>query len=214
MSPKKLFIILVVLIILTLGLVGVLFLFPTAPLPGAPEPPKSAEPPGAVQKPSLKAKPAQPQAASPQKIKEFDDSIFETNKTQAETKEDALRGELQLFARNFLENYGSYSSESGYNHLYALYDKMTDGFKEFTEAWLAQNPAKAKSPLFYSIQTTVSQTEVQKFDAPSSATIRVSAHRSETNAPEYYNKQFNQTARVELKKVQGSFKVDGVYWDE
>lgn len=210
-SPKKLFIILVILIILILGLAGLLFLFPPKQQT-VPAETKTQQTPAPTQQPTAPKPPSSSAGGTATQIKEFDDSIFYGNTdTEAETKSSALRAELQLMARNFLDTYGSFSSNSGYAHITGLYEKMTPEMKTFTMLWLEKDPAREKSSSFYSIETEVMQTEMRNA-AKSQATVFIDAKRIETDAPEFYNRATNQTARVELKKVGGEWKVDGVFW--
>ena len=210
MSPKKLFIILVILILLILGLVGLLFLFPPKQQT---VPTETQQPPAAAQQPTAAKPPSSSTNGTVKQIKEFDDSIFYGNTdTRAETQSSAMSAELQLMARNFLETYASFSSNSGYARITGLYEKMTPAMKAFTVSWIEKDPSQEKSSNFYSIQTEVLQTEMRNA-TKSHAAVLLDTRRTETDAPEFYNKLVNQTARVELKKISGVWKVDGVFWE-
>ncbi len=145
-------------------------------------------------------------------IKEFDDSFLDIDaKTAVPSKDEADKAELQLFIRNFLEDFGSFSFNGGYDHIEDLYDKMTVEFRAYVEGWLVQDPARQLSQEFYSIQTMVSEVKIDEF-ASTKAKLIADTARIETKAPEYYGKRFVEQAEVNAEKIDGEWKVDGVYW--
>ena len=150
----------------------------------------------------------------PAAIKEFDDSFLHT-KTEpvSPSTQDQTKAEIKLFVRNFLEDYSSFSSNSGYDHIQDLYDKMTSKFRGYTEDWVGGDPARQKSNSFYSIQTMtmVSDVEIREFSS-SKAKLILDTVRIETNAPEYYSRRFSQKAEVEVVKIGKEWKVGSVYW--
>jgi hypothetical protein len=170
--------------------------------------------------PKQEAKPADKDVAEPKDIskdkpvvtKEFDDSFLNTNTDTAEpSAEEAAKAEIKLFVRSFLEDFSSFSSNSGYNHIEDLYDKMTSKFRSFVEGWIDGDPAREMSNSFYSIQTMVSDIEIDEFSS-SKAKLILDTIRVETKAPEYYNRRFNQKAEVMVIKIGKNWKVNSVYW--
>jgi len=147
-----------------------------------------------------------------QEIKEFDDSFLK-NKDQAvpALKEDQDKNQIKVMVRLFLEDYGSFSTNSGYLHIEQLSNQMTPGFWQFTQNWIDQDPALQKSAGFYAIMTDVLDVRILDYSSDQ-AKILLDTKRTETDAPEYYDKSFKQEAEVELIKQAGQWKVNAVYW--
>jgi len=144
-------------------------------------------------------------------VKEFDDSIFNVAETQNPTDEEQAKAEVGLIARTFTEDYGSYSTNSGYSHIEELFPTMTEAMQNRARVWLQSDPVKKEGSAFYSIETSVSQTEFVEFSL-TDALITVDAVRTETKVPEYYNKKFNQKADITLIKKGEQWKVADIVW--
>jgi len=146
-------------------------------------------------------------------IREFDTSFLE-NDTAPEppSQEEQVQANLEMIVRNFVLEYGSYSSNSGYTHIEALYSQMISKMQDHVRNWIHQDPAALESSTFYSIETTISDLEIVNINNIN-ATVEVSTQRQETDVPEYYNKRFNQKAKVELVKIGNDWKVAALYWE-
>ena len=205
MSFKKLIIPIIILFLIILLLVAILILG-SKPQAGQPQEPN-------IQEPEEKIIEKQPNAIKEDiVIKEFDDSFLDIDDlTAVPSKDEADKAELQLFIRNFLEDFGSFSFNGGYDHIEDLYDKMTVDFRAYVQDWIAQDPARQLSSEFYSIQTTVSEVKIDEFFS-AKAKLMADVARVETKAPEYYGRRFIGQAEVNAEKIGGEWKVAGVYW--
>ncbi|MFH1712574.1 MAG: hypothetical protein ABH896_00075, partial [Candidatus Jacksonbacteria bacterium] len=164
MHFKKFFIPIIALFTLILILGAVLMLLSKPQT----EPNIPASPAGGQYPISNIPQPAQEESADAVReqvvIKEFDDSFLENSAQPiAPSKDEADKAELQLFVRNFLEDFGSFSFNGGYGHIEDLYDKMTVEFRAYVDGWLAGDPAHQLSQEFYSIQTIVSEVKITEF---------------------------------------------------
>lgn len=119
------------------------------------------------------------------------------------------RSSIISIANSFIERYGSFSSDSNHENLQALRSFMTEALQQ-TSAKL-ENKADTNKE-FYSITTQAVTATITDYSAGATgATVEVSTRRTETKglAPSTY---FNQTARLQLKKVAEAWKVDMVKW--
>jgi len=212
MHFKKFFIPIIALFTLILILGAVLMLLSKPQT----EPNIPASPAGGQYPISNIPQPAQEESADAVReqvvIKEFDDSFLENSAQPiAPSKDEADKAELQLFVRNFLEDFGSFSFNGGYGHIEDLYDKMTVEFRAYVDGWLAGDPAHQLSQEFYSIQTIVSEVKITEF-ASTKAKLIADAARIETKAPEYYGKRFIMKAEIDAVKIGGEWKMSSVYW--
>ena len=147
-----------------------------------------------------------------QPINEFSNDYFNnTAKPAVPTGADNEEATLKLLAQNFLADFGGYSTSSGYAHIERWYSQMTPQFKAQTAAWIKTGPAAKESPTFYSIETSVSKVTITK-QSPDQVIMTVDANRNATDAPEYYNKSFRQSAEIKLVKKNGAWNINRVDW--
>jgi hypothetical protein len=208
MSIKKL-IILIAILIVAIAVLGSIALFALPresgqinPIPTNKIEPLPQEPPNtnANQKPPLQAP------------KEFETiGLFKTDKTTAPSQEEADRALLQLLARNFLEDYGTFSTNGGYDHIKELYKKMTPSMQKFVQEWIESNPAAKRSPTYYGISTEIANITILSKNSEK-AQIIADTMRTETDVPEYYNRRFKQEAEIDALKIDGEWKLDRVFW--
>jgi hypothetical protein len=124
-----------------------------------------------------------------------------------EQKAEIEKKELIVKARNFIERYGSFSSDAQFANLYELKNEMTSRFWQETEKSLSSE-ALAKED-FYSISTKVLNI-TEKIFLSDSITYSISTQREETK--NITEKILYQTAELKMVKQQGSWLVDSVSW--
>ncbi|OGY72277.1 MAG: hypothetical protein A3E05_02185 [Candidatus Jacksonbacteria bacterium RIFCSPHIGHO2_12_FULL_44_12] len=207
MSIKSLSIITIIVFFIIAGLLGALFFISKQPPEDVPREDEVELNP--VPEKTPEKKPEKEEDA--EELKEFDESLFNAKDAVLPSEESADRGGALVFARVFIEDYGSFSSASGYRHIENYYPKMTQSMLEFTEIWIKVNPTKVKSDSFYSIETSVANLRIDEY-GNNSATVFIETARVETDVPEYYNRQSKQDVEVKLVKDEEEWKVDGVYW--
>lgn len=122
-----------------------------------------------------------------------------------EQKAELEKKELIIKARNFVERYGSFSSDAQFANLYDLKDEMTSRFWQETEKSIGEVQSKE----FYSISTKVLNI-TEKISSSDSITYSISTQRKETK--NQTEKILYQNAEIKLTKEQGNWKVDNVKW--
>jgi len=124
--------------------------------------------------------------------------------TPAEKKE-LEHQELMVQARNFIERYGSFSTDANFTNLYELKDEMTNRFWQETE----KSFDKAQDNTFYSISTKVLNITEKNF-SDNLATYSVSTQRKETK--NQVEKILYQNAEIKMLKQSGNWLIDSVSW--
>lgn len=201
MSPKKLIIIITLLglVIIILGAVLMFFLTPEGGGPSGTPPPGPTD----VTPPDITAT----------GVTEFNTTFLTPQEgTVAPSAEEKARFELTLLAQNFIQDYGSYSTVGGYDHIRGWYKAMTTKMQEDTETWLLSDPAKGHSPSFYSIETRAGNVRIEQMSS-SEAKVVLDAQRIETDVPEHYQKTSKHDVVVSFVKMGGEWKVDKLEWE-
>jgi hypothetical protein len=114
-------------------------------------------------------------------------------------------------ARNFLEDFGTFSTNGGYDHIKELYKKITPSMREFVDKWIDGNPAAQRSPTYYGISTEIANVTILSKNSEKTQII-ADTMRTETDVPEYYNRRFKQEAEIDAIKIDGEWKINGVFW--
>ena len=128
----------------------------------------------------------------------------------AATLEEKQVAGFKVVAENFVERFGTYSSQSGISGLDDLRFSVTD--KMFT--WLEsqyQARAKADYKVYYGFTTrSISSSVLSSNEASGTATVLVEARRSEDKDGQV--SVLDQSIKIDLIKVGKNWRVDGVYW--
>lgn len=111
---------------------------------------------------------------------------------------------------NFTERYGSYSTDTAQQNLAGLNDLMTETLASTINKQLSQQ----KLPdTFYSISTQVAHVDITEYaEGSTGATVTVVTRRTEKKGSVAPSTSLTQSARVQLKKVTGVWKVDTFKW--
>lgn len=108
-------------------------------------------------------------------------------------------------ARIFVERFASRSSQNDNQHLESIYSMVTEDMRSWAEEQTVEQTRD------YSGQTTeVVASDVEKIQEDQ-ATIIVQVQQTRTEDGE--EKTLQKEGRVELIKEEGSWKVDGLYWE-
>jgi hypothetical protein len=126
----------------------------------------------------------------------------------AEQKAELEKKELIVKARNFIERYGSFSSDAQFANLYELKDEMTNRFWQETEKSIANQQLK-NSKEFYSIGTKVLNV-IEKISLNDSTTYSISTQRKEIK--NIIEKILYQSAELKMIKQNNNWLVDSIKW--
>jgi hypothetical protein len=114
----------------------------------------------------------------------------------------------QPTAQHFTERYGSFSSDSNSQNIKDLQAFMTDSMWRASEAIINQN-ADTTAETYYGIATQIGSIDLTDYTSGASgATAVVSTRRSEVTTVGGQPRIFTQSARLQLKKVNNTWKVD------
>lgn len=125
-----------------------------------------------------------------------------------EQEADLRKKELMIEARNFIERYGSFSTDSQFTNLYELKDEMTNRFWQETEKYIASQQIK-KSQEFYGVSTKVLNISENN---SSNNLIIYSALTQRKETKNQTEKILYQSAELKMVKQGNGWLVDGVSW--
>lgn len=205
----KKYLIPIIVLFLVIVVLGLLLVF----LSRSVQPGPTGTEPGATATARSGDKKQPPLPTPPVPIQEFDPNLMNPDApgTAEPGTVEADQAALQLFARNFIEDFGGYSTNSGYEHIERLFPQMTTAMQEFASNWIKSNPARLRSDTFYSIETAVARVEIASY-SDTAAVLKLETTRKESDVPEYYNRSFNQNAEVKFVKVKKEWQVEAVEW--
>ncbi|MCX7779167.1 MAG: hypothetical protein N2259_02935 [Patescibacteria group bacterium] len=126
-----------------------------------------------------------------------------------EEKLTLLKNELKLKARNFVERYGSFSTDVNFQNLKDLKNEMSVRLWQETENYIRQKERETIKE-FYGITTKVLNVEEKSF-SENQAEYLISTQREEVkdNQPA---RVFYQTLELKIIKEGEEWKVDRVVW--
>jgi len=123
--------------------------------------------------------------------------------------------DLTVVAEPFLERYGSYNNQDGFLNWSEIEIYMTTTladyvFGSYEKQLTAQMPTV---DAYYAINTKVIASELTSIDdEKGTAELQITTQRQEVAAGGVQTRVYYQDARVTLSKVDGLWKVSGVYW--
>ncbi|MBS4014397.1 MAG: hypothetical protein KGZ97_11680 [Bacteroidetes bacterium] len=129
-------------------------------------------------------------------------------KTKPLTEEEKKKQELLLQVRNFIEIYGSFSTDAQFANLYHLKNQMTDNFWRKTEQSIEESKEKENLG-FYGISSKVLSINLI-IENENNAKFLVYLQRDETKNQE--RNVFYQEAGIELIKKGEAWLIDSVNW--
>jgi hypothetical protein len=194
MSAKKLTAILIIVFALII-LIGLIYFMFLAPVKETPTP--------AAEQATTTAKTLAPEvkAITPPKVIR-----------QEQTSEE----DLKRLAASFVERYGSYSNQSGYENIRDLEIFMSSAMKTWANSYLEQTRNQnAATDIYYGIITKAVVVETKNFDESAyQAEFLVKAQRKESIGVGANARTFQQDAQVSMVKEGGVWKVSKVKWEE
>jgi hypothetical protein len=124
--------------------------------------------------------------------------------------EEKSKEQIQTLARIFAERYGSFSNQGNFQNLSGIEELLTENMKSYVKNQKAQLAEKYPADGEYYGVTTVAPIVRTLNFTENSATILVITQRRETRDNETRN--FDQEIKVEFKKQNGEWLIDGAYW--
>jgi len=135
-------------------------------------------------------------------------SVIQPRELTPEEKLALLKNELKIKARNFVERYGSFSTDARFANLKELKDEMSSRLWRETENYIL---AKEKEEIkeFYGVTTKVLSVEEKSF-SENEVTYLISTQRQETKGQT--QKVFYQNLELKMIKEDNVLKVDKIQW--
>jgi hypothetical protein len=118
---------------------------------------------------------------------------------------------LQVMAIVFAEKFGTYSNHDGYQSLSATKSMMTASTAKWLDTYIVDLQKKYgnESAVYFGITTKALNNTIVSI-ANDRATVSVGCQRKESvGAGEII---YNQPLKLEFKKINNEWKVDGAYW--
>jgi len=130
---------------------------------------------------------------------------------QATTEDD-----LKRLSSSFVERYGSYSNQAGYDNIRDLKIFMSRDMQGWADDFINERiQQKTDTTIYYGITTKAVVVETQNFDEyATSAKFLVKTQRKESIGDTTNARRFQQNAEVAIVKENGVWKVDRVNWEE
>ena len=126
--------------------------------------------------------------------------------------EDIQAMNLQVLATVFAEKFGTYSNHDVYQSLLGAKLLETASMVSWTDSYVVEMKKKHgdDSSAYYGITTKALNSSVSQVSADS-AVVMVGCQRKESSygLPEIL---YNQALKLEFKKINNEWKVDGAYW--
>jgi hypothetical protein len=137
-------------------------------------------------------------------------------RNQVITRTQVSEDELKRVSASFVERFGSYSNQSGYQNVRELNVFMSQAMQTWAANYIAQARANAAdTSIYYGITTKAVVANANSFDeAGGRASFTVQTQRRESIGSTDNERSFQQTADVTMVKEAGVWKVDSVSWEE
>jgi len=137
-------------------------------------------------------------------------------KQKLSAKTEATEEDLKRLAASFIERYGTYSNQSGYNNITDLNLFMSRSLRAWADNFIAQrNNEIEDNSIYYGITTKSVVIETVDFDDLSgTAVFSIKTQRQEAVGGPNNIRSFQQDAEVEMLKESGVWKVNKVNWGE
>ncbi len=126
------------------------------------------------------------------------------------TEEEKNEEQLQTLARVFAERFGSFSNQAGFINL----DDLNSILTEQMQQWVIgqKKELSTKYPLngeYYGVTTSAPIVKTESY-SQDKAVMVVTTQRTEKRNSE--SKTFEQNIKVEFVKIDGSWLINGAYW--
>lgn len=134
--------------------------------------------------------------------------IAQPRELTPEEKLTLQKNELMLKARNFVERYGSYSTDAQFANLIELKNEMSDRLWRETEDYILANEKK-ETKEFYGVTTKVLNVKEEKYST-NEATYLISTQRQEIKG--INQRTFYQEAELMLIKENEEWRTSQIIW--
>jgi len=157
---------------------------------------------------------AMPKAVQPAATAEQQNVPAPVVRNQVVTRARISADELKSLAVAFVERFGSYSNQSGYQNIRELNVFMSQTMQAWAANYIAQaRVSAADTSIYYGITTKAVVVDVGGFDETAGrASFTVQTQRRESIGSAANERSFQQTADVTMVKEAGVWKVDSVSW--
>ncbi|OGF26908.1 hypothetical protein A2477_03500 [Candidatus Falkowbacteria bacterium RIFOXYC2_FULL_47_12] len=157
-----------------------------------------------------------PEAAQPVIIADQQNLPAPVVRNQVVTRARVSEDELKSLSASFVERFGSYSNQSGYQNIRELDVFMSQAMQTWAASYIAQARAsQADTSIYYGITTKAVVVGTNSFsDTDGRASFTVQTQRREAIGTSANERSFQQTADIALVKEAGVWKVDSVSWAE
>lgn len=136
--------------------------------------------------------------------------VLDTNELESALSPDISA--LQVLVRVFVERYASFSTESDFANLRDALPFMTEAFAGRTQAEMEKGNT---GTAFYAVTTRLVSTQVLDLDeAAGTARVSVSTQRNESIGSPQNSTLGYRDMLLELRKLQGVWKVDSAVWQD
>jgi len=141
------------------------------------------------------------------------------NYTQYDVTKEAAHtinaADLAQRSRSYAERLGSYSTQSDYGNFTDLKIYMTASLQTWSDKYVAEQKASAKSDSYYGITAKALTTEIKSFDDKAgTAEIVVTTERRESTEKIGGGEPFTQKLDLSFLKVNGEWLMDKAYWEK
>lgn len=124
---------------------------------------------------------------------------------------------VNLVASPFVERFGSYNNQDATINFTDLNFLMTDKMQKWVYDVYIPQLKKSMPSLdrYFAVNTKALSNSIESLDAVKGvATVTVSTQRQEIGDNNAQTRVYYQDARVELLKVDGQWKVSGIFWQQ
>jgi len=196
MDNKKLWAILIIIIALII-LIGLVYFMYLAPVAEEPAP----EPTPVVIEQEVGQEPA-PETT--------------TVKKRVIPEAEVTEEELKKISASFIERFGTYSNQAGYNNIKELKLFMSTAMQGWADSYIEEiRRRNADTSIYYGLTTKAVVVEATSFSAGATAAeFLVKTQRKETIGATGNIRTFQQDAVLKMVKEGGAWKVDRVVWQE
>lgn len=133
---------------------------------------------------------------------------------QQEISAQGSEHDVRIIAEPFVERFGSYNNQGGFDNFREIEIFMTDSLKAWVNGtYLAQLTSRMPNlNQYFAVNSKVLSSQVDELNQETGkAAMTMNVQRQEiTNGAE--TKLYYQDAQVELQKVDGVWKVNGIFW--
>ncbi len=141
------------------------------------------------------------------------------NYTQYDVTKEAVHtvnaADLAQRSKSYAERLGSYSTQSDYGNFTDLKIYMTPSLQAWSDKYVAEQKASAKSDSYYGITAKALTTEIKSFDDKAgTAEIIVTTERRESTEKIGGGEPFTQKLDLSFLKVNGEWLMDKAYWEK